>query len=299
MKIRTAKHVIKEGAINTYRNKLMTLASVTTVTASLLVFGVFLLVAINLKFNLQILTSQPEMEVFCRPDLKAEEIEGLKDNIKANDKIEKYTFVSKDEAFARAKKIMGENADILDGEDSSFLGVSFIIKLKNSADTEAIAQEYKKMPEVDDVTYYIEQLNFIQKITKWVDVIGVVLLVVLLVISTFIISNTIKLTVFARRKEINIMKFIGATDWFIRWPFIIEGIIIGILGAAVAFILLGYGYNSIESKFNHDLISIGSDTVRMLKINEFGLKVVLAYIFIGTFVGVSGSALSMRKYLKV
>jgi len=299
MKIRTVRYVLKQGVINTYRNKLMTLASVSTVAASLLIFGIFLILVINLNSNMKLLTDQPEMEIFLRAEIKDDQATKIEEIIKKDASIASYTKVSKDEALEKAMKIMGDNAKLLEGEDSGFMPISFIVKLKDSLKSDVVAQEYKKLPEVDDVTYYMEIINLVAKLNGWMRVIAMVILAVLLAVSTFIISNTIKLTVFARRKEINIMKYIGATDWFIRWPFVVEGLLIGLFGALIAFALVSYGYNSLEARFNQDLISIGNSMLRALSLNDFGFKVLGIYVVVGILVGVSGSAISMRKYLRV
>jgi Cell division protein len=299
MKIRTVRYVLKQGVVNTYRNKLMTLASVSTVAASLVIFGIFLIIVINLNFNMKLLTNQPEMEVFLKSDVKDDQAAKIEDKIKNDPDIQSYTKISKDEALVKAKKIMGDNAKLLEGEDSSFLPISFVIKLKDSLKSNSVAEEYKKLPEVDDVNYYMEVINLIAKLSSWMRITAIIILAILLLVSIFIISNTIKLTVFARRKEINIMKFIGATDWFIRWPFVVEGVLIGILGAALAFVLIGYGYNSLEVRFNQDLLSVGGSMIKVLKINEFGVTLLNIYLGVGSLVGILGSMLSIRKYLRV
>lgn len=299
MKIRTVRYVLKQGVVNTYRNKLMTLASVSTVAASLIIFGIFLIIVINLNFNMKLLTSQPEMEVFLKTEVKDDKAATIEDKIKSDPNIQSYTKISKEEALEKAKKIMGDNAKLLDGEDSSFLPISYVIKLNDSLKSTSVAEEYKKLPEVDDVNYYMEVINLIAKLNSWMRVTAIIILAILLLVSIFIISNTIKLTVFARRKEINIMKFIGATDWFIRWPFVVEGVVIGILGAAMAFVLIGYGYNSLEVRFNQDLLSVGGSMIKVLKINEFGVKLLNVYLGVGGLVGILGSMMSIRKYLKV
>lgn len=299
MKARTWRYIVKEGFVNTYRNKLMSFASVSVIAASLIIFGIFLLIALNLTYNIRSLTQQPEMEVFCSPELKSAEVKRVEDHIKENEKIAQYKMVTKEEALEKAKKIFGENAKLLDGEDASFMNVSFVIKVKDVQYYEEVAEQYKSLSEVENVTAYTDEINFIKKVAYWVRIISGGLLVVLLTVSVFIISNTIKLTVFARRKEINIMKYIGATDWFIRWPFIVEGVIIGTLGAAFSFLLIGYGYSSMANKFNSEVLNVGSSAFKILTVNEVGLQLICIYLVIGILVGALGSTISMRKYLKV
>jgi cell division transport system permease protein len=115
----------------------------------------------------------------------------------------------------------------------------------------------------------------------------------------FIIANTIKLTVFARRKEINIMKYIGATDWFIRWPFVVEGVIIGIMGAVLAFIVSAYGYSAFEEKITQDLLTLDMDLLKLIKIKDVWFQLMVSFLSIGVVVGSLGSFLSIRKHLQV
>ena len=125
------------------------------------------------------------------------------------------------------------------------------------------------------------------------------MIIIFLVVAVFIIANTIKLTVFARRREINIMKYIGATDWFIRWPFVVEGVIISITGALLAFIVSAYGYNTIVDKFAQDAFFENSKLLSLLSIESVWSRIAVSYTVIAIVVGTLGSFLSMRRYLKV
>ena len=138
---------------------------------------------------------------------------------------------TKKQALEEMKIRLAEDSSILNGISEDILPVSFSIKLKNPADSTSVVNYLKKINGIQKVSYSQKVIDVISKVTYWIKFISGGMIIVLLVVSVFIISNTIKLTVFARRKEINIMKYIGATDWFIRWPFIVEGVIIGITGA--------------------------------------------------------------------
>ncbi len=303
MKIRTTKYIIKEGLSNAYRNKLMSLASVSIVIAALMIFGIFFLIIVNINSNIKGLKEQSEIIVFCDPKLNDAQVKQIETTIKDYTSIERYTMVSKKEAFEKVRKMMDSKDSLLEGLDEGFLPVSFNIKLKNPEDSTSIAGQLEKITGIEKVQYPKQVIDFISKISYWVKLISTVLIVILLIVSIFIISNTIKLTVFTRRREINIMKYIGATDWFIRWPFIIEGIIIGFIGAIGAFILVGYAYNTFVIKINHDLFASGSefniDFIRLLNLKDLGAQVMAIYSIIGAGVGAAGSLISIRKYLHV
>lgn len=299
MKIRTTKYIIKEGISNASRNKLMSLASLTIITASLIVLGIFYIVSININANLKTLQDQPEIQIYCLPELDDNQITQVEKTIKDDKRIENYRVVSKKEALEKASKILLEdNKDLLEGIDESFMSVSFIVKLKEPKTNKEVTGSYKAMTNlVQKVVSPQEAIDFISMVTSFVPIVSGFLFVVLVTISIFIISNTIRLTVFARRREINIMKFIGATDWFIRWPFIVEGLIIGFVGALAAFILVGIGYNVILGKANTDLLKSG--VLKLVSLSTIKTQIIIVYMLVGALVGAIGSMISIRKHLHV
>lgn len=292
MKVRTVKYIIKEGFLNTYKNKLMSLASISTVTASLIILGLVLLITVNVNYNVEALEQQIEMSVFCIPELDDQGVSEIENAIKNNDKIYEYVKLTKKDAYNKAKEMLGKSRYILDGYDESFLPVTFIIKLKNPEDSDYVAKQLERLDGVDEVSYSRIFIDIISKIKRWTKIVSMILLIILFTISVFIISNTIKLTVFARRKEINIMKYIGATDGFIRWPFIVEGIVIGIIGAFIAYVLIYCGYDAFQSRFN-------SNIIKFIAISKVYLRLMLLFCLVGGGVGAIGSVLSIRKYLRV
>lgn len=299
MKIRTARYVIKEGILNSYKNKLMSLASISIVVASLILYGIFLLFIINLKHNAKILNEQPQMQVFCEYELDETQVNQVEKSIKENENVQECKTITAKEALEKFKMDMGEDAEVLEGYDESLLPVSFVIKLKDPGKSADSAEEIKKIEGVNKVKYSQEIIDFFAKFTYWINIISGFLIVLLLVISVFIIANTIKLTVFARRKEINIMKYIGATDWFIRWPFIVEGVIIGVVGAIIAFVLTSYGYSSLEKKYSSELLNVTMNFIKLVKMGEVGFRILMLYSLLGSVVGAIGSFISIRKYLRV
>ena len=282
----------------------MSLASVSIISAALILFGFFYLVLINLNYNIDVLSQQPKMTVFCLPELTDEQVDAVQTEISCNEYIESFTMVSKKEAFEQFKKYLDTDkadqggASILEGYDESFMNVSFVIQVKDPKDSQLVATELRSLAGVDTVRYSQQTIDTISKAASWMRIVSIVVIGVLLIISLFIIANTIKLTVFARRKEINIMKYIGATDWFIRWPFIYEGILIAIIGALIAFLLVSYIYSLVGPALSTDLVEFGSgfDTV---KFGSIGGTLALIYAGISIVIGASGSVMSIRKHLHV
>ena len=299
MKIRTLKYIVKEGLSNAYKNKLMSLASVSIVMASLLIFGVFLLFAANLNHNTKILKQKPEIEVFCEYELDDTQIKSVERVITEDENVLECKMVSRKEALERFKQSLGEDSGILEGYGEELLPVSFIIKLKDPDMSTATVEKFRGIPGVRKVSFSKELNDFISRFTGWINLLSGVLIVLLLIFAVSIIANTIKLTVFARRKEINIMKYIGATDWFIRWPFVVEGVIIGLLGALFAFVLTRVGYMTVENKFNSDLSAISFNFINIVKMSEVRTLLILSYSLLGGLVGAIGSVISIHKYLRV
>ena len=299
MKIRTIKHIVKEGAVNSYRNKLMSLASVVVVVATLIIFGFFLMLAFNLEANISVLKEQPQLEAFCYSVLDDAQIQTVEKSIKNNDKIAHYEKVTKEQALKKMEEKLGKDAAALEGYDASIFPVSFIIKLSDTAHSEEVVKALETTSGVEKVSYSKDAIEIISRVSYWVKFLCSLMMTILLVVSVFIIANTIKLTVFARRKEINIMKYIGATDWFIRWPFVVEGVIIGITGAVLAFALSIYGYNVLEEKFAQELLSLDTGMIKMIRLEDIWIQLVVPFLAIGTVVGAIGSFFSIRKYLRV
>lgn len=297
MRIRTTSYIIKEGVVNSYRNKLMSLASIATIAASLCFFGIFILLTMNLNQNIKVFEGQPGLKVYCEYNLDDTQVQKIEDQIKKNNLISKCTTVSRAQALEDYKKKLGKDADVLDGYDESLLSVSFNITLKDLRDSQLVTKEISLLKGVRKIDCPQQIIDFISNSAYWVRIVCAVLLVVLLIIATFIISNTIKLTVFARRKEINIMKYIGATDWFIRWPFVVEGVIIGFVGAVLAFMPIGWGYSALVDMLNSSKNSI--NFIKFVNFNSVWFELVVIFTVTGSVIGALGSMMSIRKHLKV
>lgn len=299
MKVRTLRYIVREGVLNTYKNKLMSLAAISIVVASLIIFGVFLLLALNIEYNTEILRQKSELKVFCHYGLDETQVGHVEEAIKNNDKIKSYEIVRKKQAFERMKEELEEHANVLDGYDEEIFPVSFNITLYDIEYGGEVAEELKNIPGVKSVSYSKELGDFISRFTRWINLISLVLVVILLIFAISIIANTIKLTVFARSREINIMKYIGATDWFIRWPFIVEGIVIGFIGAVIAFLITRAGYIAVESRFNRDFATISLNFIKIIAVNEVQYFIALSYVLLGCVIGAGGSFITIRKYLRV
>ncbi len=298
MKLRTMKYMVQEGFTNTYKNLLMTLASVTMVVASLLIFGIFLMIAINLSFNLKQMEKQTEIVIWLEQDIAELEKNDIEQSIKEDERVLEYHLVTKEQSFSEMAERLGDSA-LLENLTPEFLNESFRLRLKNANDSEVFADEMRGFSGVEGIDFPKEFLEKLAVILKWINAGSMFILALLLIISVSIISNTIKLTVYARRKEIGIMKYIGANDWFIRWPFIIEGMIIGLVGAIISFVLTSYMYNAAEAYVNAEAIASGVSIISMVSLGRIGGQIFCVYVIIGMVMGAVGSIISVRKHLNV
>ena len=230
-----------------------------------------------------------------------EQIDELGENIRKIDGVSTVDFVSKDEALEQMKERFGERQNLLEGYEgeNNIFTASYVVTLTDLTKSEAVQNQIntytdvvKKINSKDEVvTTLINLANGIKIVTG-------VILVLLIIISIFIIANTIKLTVHARRKEISIMKYVGATNGFIRWPFIVEGMIIGILASFISIVIVGGAYSFIADKL------VSSEFMQLINMSliSFGdmfNSIIFVYMLLGIGIGVLGSVISMRKYLKV
>ena len=295
MRISTWEFYIREALLSLRRNGLMSLASVSTVALTFLILGLFVLLVFNLDHVAGTLESQVEVAAYLDPDLEDGAHLEIAKLIKEIPGVKESVFVSQDEALDRLRVQFGDRQDLLDSvEDMNPLRHSFEVKAKRPEDVKVIAAEIARLEGVADVKYRQELVERLFNLTRSIRIAGLAVVVLLILATIFLISNTIRLTVFARRKEIGIMKLVGATDWFIRWPFILEGIMLGFLGTLVSIQILNRFYywfaDSVYSSLPFVPVVSPADTLRQLTLFLFGL---------GLLVGAFGSLVSLRRFLRV
>jgi len=277
----------------------MFLASCAIVTAALIILGIFLLLIINIDENIKALDEKPQIQIYCRFDLADWEVGELESLILSEPGIKEFRRISKDEALERAKELLGEDSDILEGVEPDFLPVSFILKLEEPEQTGGFVAWLEEFPEIDKISYPKRMIDLITRVSNWAKAFGAVLAGIPILFAVFIVSNTIRIAVSERRNEISIMRYIGATERIIRWPFIVEGVITGIVGAAIAFLATGFGYKYVEGAVNAEMAALTDNLFKLVAVGYATPQLMLIYVLIGVGVGAIGSARSIRKYLKV
>ena len=296
---------IGEGIRNLFKNKKSTVASLVIMMATMLMFGVFFIIGQNVNHIIKSIEEEQGMQVFIIEGADSKEVQEVRDMISTIDGVASATIYTKQEALDELKNKWKDNRELLDtyeGENNIFPD-SVIVKLtdlEKSAEVQAKIKQIKINDKeyVDDILTSTKTINALINIANGIRIVTGILLILLIAISIFIISNTIKLTVHARRKEISIMKYVGATNSFIRWPFIVEGIIIGIISALATMLIIYGGYTLIIGKIAIALSNIKVN-VSLLSFSELYQLILIVYMVLGIGIGVLGSTISMRKYLEV
>lgn len=284
----------REALLSFRRSTLMTMATILSITTILIIIGVFLLISINSSLFLKNLESQLEIVVYLEDKISEVELNNIKGNLALIDGIKEVKFVSKEEAYQRLSKDLGEQKDILNAIEVNPLPASFEIQIKDPKMIEQIADQIVKFEKVEEVEYGRETAERLLNFTYLFRRAGILVLALLIFASILIISNIIKITVYARRNEIEIMSLAGATSWFIKWPFIIEGFLQGFISSVLSIIIL-YNFYFFAINKVHQTIPFLPLVVDIIDLLPIGMAIVL----LGSLVGILGSMFSVGKYLDV
>ena len=295
MKLRTSEYFIREVFISLKRNNWMSFASIGTVAVSLFVLGVFLILVLNMKQLANSLESQVQISVYLKDDIKESVRKKVETDIREMQGIASAKYVTRKEALERLKGRLGDQKYLLDAlGDKNPLPESVEVTVLRPELVQTAAESIMKMEGVEEAKYGQDVVEHLFDITRLMRIFGLLLVLLLAGATLFIISNTIRLTVFARRKEIAIMKYVGATDWFIRWPFLLEGMVLGLVGGVLAAIVLRSFYAAMAAKI-YDTLAFFPLIPQYPFMNYVSVAIVLSGMLIGTM----GSTISLKKFLKV
>ncbi|AYE34143.1 permease-like cell division protein FtsX [Clostridium septicum] len=296
MKINTIKYFIIDALKSLKRNRGISVAAMITVLITFFVFGTFTLLALNFNKAIEDVASKVEIKVFLKDDIKLVDQREIEVKLNEQQGIKDVIYESKDEAFLNFKESLSNNEGLLQGYDlqNNPLPSSFIVKLQDPDYAESVGDAVKSMTGVESIENQRDLINKISSVVKGFQAIGLVLFGIFAGVSVFLITNTIKIAVYSRRREVGIMKFVGATDWFIRWPFIIEGIIIGSIGSLLSSVVLFFGY-----KFTYGYIVSNMFLVTLVPPTFVFTTLIWLFLGGGIVVGAIGSFVALRKFLDV
>ena len=287
---------VRQALQQIWRNKGMSTASVFAITAMLLILGLFFVITVNINLFTEMLKNNyNEVEVFLNDDVKKSDAEDIMKKIDAEPGVKSSTYRSKTEAMKIMKARWGENSYLLDSLGDNPLPSSIVVTVDSMSTADNVINMVKGTDGVEDVKYYQDTVKKLTKITNFLKLAAMIIMVFLIIVSIVVVSNTIKLTVFARAKEIEIMKYIGATNWFIRGPFLIEGILIGVISSAVSAVATFFIYREIISLVGKQFMTIMSSP--LVPAGYLSVNLILIFLAIGVSIGACGSIVSMRKFL--
>lgn len=305
MRFSTAARHLREGGKNVVRNGWMSFASISSIAVSLFILGVFMLLAMNVNKLADQLDSQVQIRVYLKLGLERPKIEEVSRSIRRIEELKSVTFVSKEEGLERLKAQVGEDGrEALEGYDNETnpLPDAFEIEVFDPQSVSIAAQKIEAINEIDpdkpimDVKYGAGTVEKLFRFTNAVRLIGLVIVAGLAVMAMFLIATTIRTTIMARRREISIMKLVGATNSFIRWPFFVEGALIGLFGSAISAAILLFGYDRLITTTEQD---IGLYMIELAPLEDVTGIVAGTMLALGALLGIMGSTLSVRKFLKV
>ena len=289
---------IRDGFKSVGRNLSLSVASISCITITLLIVAVALMVSYNVENITKMVKEDFTIVAFINTDTSNEQIDNLQEVIKGYSNVEMVTHQTKVEIANDMKSTSSELAGIIDSwsEENNPLYDTLLIKVKDSEKISKTAEKIKKLEEINEVKYgqgYVESLltvfNFIEKMM-------IVAMIALVFVSLFLITNTIKITIFSRKREIEIMRLVGASNFSIKQPFVVEGFCLGILGSVIPIGITLYGYSALYKHFNGQLFS---PFIKLVKAEPFIYMVSLILLGLGVIVGMFGSYRAVRKYLKI
>ena len=291
-------YLLSEGFRNVFKNKKSTISCLGIMCVTMLMFGAFFAIGKNITHIVSNLEDAQAIRVNIQNDTSEEDVVKMKDQILAIDGVADAKRKTKQDAFNEMKNKLEGYTSSMEGIEPDFLFDSYIVTLTDLDMNDSVQEQISKLPHFRSITSSNQTINTLSTVGKWIRIFTGTILVVLILISIFIIANTIKLTVHARRKEISIMKYVGATNSFIRAPFMIEGVIIGIMSSAISLGIVGalYNWGTIKMAQSETIQKIG---VNMLQFKDLFSSILIVYIILGVGIGIIGSRISMRKYLDV
>lgn len=301
MKGSSFSYLIKEGARNIWVNRMMSLASIGILVSCMLLIGSAILLSINLNGMVSYVENQNEMVAFLEDSADDVTVSAVEAALNSNDNVDSFAFVSREEALERYSEIVPDSLlENLEQDKEEVFPLSFRITLKDLSLIDETTAQIESIPGIMRVNAPTNVAETVTGIKRAVYICGSGIVIILLAVTLIIIANTIKVTVFNRRKEINIMKFVGATDRFIRMPFVVEGILLGVISACIAYLLLWGGYtyliNYVQTQASATLSALLKNLVPFSQVAK---QLLASFAVGGIAIGVFGSMIFVRKHLKV
>ena len=289
-------YTVKQGFTQIFRNRGMSLASIFSILAILFILGIFFAILVNLNLFTEVVKQDyDQVEIFMEETSSQEQIDGAMSKLENFEGVDSVAYRTKEEALDIMKERWGESGYLLDSLGENPLPASILISVNSIEDATAVSEYAGTLEGVEDIQYYQETVDKLTSVTNGLQIGALVVMAFLIVVCVVVVSNTIKLTVFARAREIRIMKYVGATNWFIRGPFMAEGIIIGIIAALAAAGLMTLLYSNVVNIIGTQVIAIVSSP--LISVGYLAGNMLVIFLALGVSIGAWGSIVSMRKFL--
>ena len=288
---------LKQALVQIFRNKGMAVASLFAITAMLLILGLFFFLTVNVNFLTEEIKEQFDtIEVFLQDDQTEAQADVIRTSLSKLPGVESVEYIDKARAMEEFKVRWGDNAYLLDGLSTNPLPNSLRVKLTDLNEGDIVAEVSRNMAGVEDVRYYQTEVNKILKVSEGIQKGALVVILFLIIVSVVVVANTVKLTVMARQEEIRIMKYVGATNWFIRGPLLLEGMFIGLIASLIALGCTWAIYARLMQAFGQQAMILLSSS--LVETNFMMINLAWIYIALGISIGAFGSILSMRRFLQ-
>ena len=289
-------YTLKQAFLQVFRNRTMSIASIFAITAMLLILSIFFILVINVNTAAQMIQNDYDsIEIFLEDDMTKQDAQTIVDDISVREGVDEAYYKSRETAMDEFKARWGKNAYLLDSLKENPLPNSIVIMISDLEKATSLAETAATYDGVEDIKFYKDTVDKLLDATRFIQLAAIVIMVFLIIVSVVVVSNTIKLTVFNRSNEISIMKYIGATNWFIRGPFLAEGIIIGIISAGISVGVSAAMYRKIVEVIGDQVFSVLS--MPMVPVNFLVYNFTWIFLALGISIGACGSIISMRKFL--
>lgn len=289
-------YTLKQAFLQVFRNRNMSIASIFAITAMLLILSMFFILVINVNTAAHTIQNDYDsIEVYLKDSTKRQEADIIIDSLKSQDGVEDAFYKTRDEAMNELKDRWGDNGYLLDSLKENPLPNSIVIMISDLEKAAKVAENAAGFDGVEDVKFYKDTVDKLLEATNFIQIAAIVVMIFLIIVSIVVVSNTIKLTVFNRANEISIMKYVGATNWFIRGPFLAEGIIIGIVSAGIAVGVSAAMYQKLIDVVGEQIFSMLS--MPMVPVDFLIYNFAWIFLALGISIGSCGSIISMRKFL--
>ncbi len=289
-------YTVKQAFSQIFRNKGMSLTATLAITAMMLILGLFFATFVNVDLFAEVIQQDYNViEVYLADKNDDAKNESIVDELKNIDGVTGVKYRSKEDAMKIMKERWGDNAYLLDNLQTNPLPDSYLVYVEDKKSADAVSKAAPEISGVEDVKYYQDTVKKLSKVTHAIEVGSVVIMAFLVIVSVILVANTIKLTIFNRSKEIGIMKYLGATDWFVRAPFVVEGLILGAFSALISTGVLGFAYSRFVTSIGPDILRVLS--VPVISVSYLMPNLLIIFLALGVGIGICGSIISIRKFL--